>query len=393
MTEYGLPRFSNRLSWSFSPNVLSVEIARKRNARERLLDLTLSNPTLALSTYPHAEIAAAFSEISDFGYHPLAQGLPTARDAVAEYYAAKDIVIPSDRVLLTASTSEAYALLFKLLCDPRDEVLIPVPSYPLFEYLAGLESVQTKPYRLQYDGSWFIDMDDLEHGITGNTRAIILVDPNNPTGSVINRTQIEKICEIAIRYRLPLIWDEVFADYPLQGSAQAPDVEPPVLSFRLNGLSKVAGMPQMKLGWMTVNGPEKDCAAALTALDLIADTYLTVGMPVQRALPALFRIGKGVRENLLATAKQNLKTAHQLLANSPVHCLHVDAGWSAILQFPRIVPEEKLCLELLKSNGVIVQPGYFFDMPAESYAVVSLITPPLTFRDGINAIRDLAVGL
>lgn len=393
MPEYGLFRFSNRLSWSCSPNALTSLVARKRSEGAPLLDLTISNPT-SVFHYPHAEIAAAFGRISDFTYAPHAFGLQSARECISAYYADRRQHIPPEAILLTASTSEAYSLLFKLLCDPGDEVLVPVPSYPLFEYLAALDSISTRSYRLSYDGVWFVDAGEFESKISPRTKAIILVNPNNPTGSVLNPSETVTIWQIALKHGLPLILDEVFADYPIIGTAvtQAPST-PPVLTFRLNGLSKAAGMPQMKLGWIAVEGPPPDRRPALEKLELVADTYLSVGAPVQQALPDLLRIGAGVRSVILERVRRNLSAACAGLAGSPAHALHTQAGWSLIVQLPRILPEEQLCAKLIEDDGVIVQPGYFFDMPSEACVVVSLITPAETFAQGIAAIRNLAGSL
>lgn len=391
MTQYHLCSLSNRLPWSSSRNELARMVEHRRNLPEPLLDLTVSNPTAVLGSYPHNEIAAAYARITDFSYHPSAFGTVTARESVSAYYAARGECIRPDALLLTASTSEAYSMLFKLLCNTGEEILIPIPSYPLFEHLAALDSVNTRPYRLLYDGSWFPDLEDLERKISTKTRAIAVVSPNNPTGSVLDKAQTAELNKIAARYALPLIWDEVFADYFLQGDrsvCQTPELD--VLTFRLNGLSKAAGMPQMKIAWIAVTGPAEECTPVVKALELVADTYLSVGTPVQEALADLFRIGRGIRAELLAIARQNLTTATEVLAGSPAHCLYTEAGWSAIVQFPQLISEERLCTRLLQNYGVIVQPGYFFDMASEAYVVLSLITPSATFAEGMAAVRGVA---
>jgi alanine-synthesizing transaminase len=384
--------YSKRLPWSCSSNKLSQLIAATRAANRPVLDLTVSNPTRALASYPHAEIAAAYAAIADFAYHPEAAGLRCAREAIASYYRAQGLAISEDRILLTASTSEAYSLLFKLLCDPGDEILIPLPSYPLFEYLAALESVQTVPYRLLYDGSWFVDFDDLRSRISSRTRAIIVVDPGNPAGAYLKPSETASLLALASEHNLPVISDEVFLDYPIsagstpQSSLCAYDG---TLTFSLNGLSKLAGMPQMKLGWIVLNGPPDDRAAARQRLELLLDTYLSVSTPVQLAAPRLFQIGSGIQQQLHHHTRTNLAAAQRILNGSAANPLHTEGGWSVILQLPGLLAEEAWALLLLQEASVVTQPGYFFDMYAEPYIVLSLITPPDVFAQGLSAIRSL----
>ncbi len=355
-----------------------------------LLDLTTANPTQALLDYPHAEIAGAYATIPEFTYEPDACGLRLARDAVATYYSRRGMFVPADRIVLTASTSEAYALLFKLLCDPGDEVLVPVPSYPLFEYLAALESVRIVPYQLLYDGSWYIDLDHLKTQLSKRTRAIVCVNPNNPTGSYVKHPEADALFTIANDRKLPIISDEVFMDYGLSESTarvQTLAANDEALSVSLNGLSKSAGMPQMKLGWIVINGPEFQRTATRDRLELLLDTYLSVGTPVQRALPALLEIGERLQIALRDRAARNVAGARRILVGSSAHALAVEGGWSLILQLPNVISEENWIAGLLSEESVIVQPGYFFDMQAESHVVVSLITPPDQFDDGCSRLR------
>jgi alanine-synthesizing transaminase len=384
-----LIRYSQRLPWSVPANPLTLLLEQKRKSGARLLDLTISNPTEVLEDYPHAAIAEAFREISDMTYRPDPFGESPARTALSALYAKKGIAVSPARLALTASTSEAYALLFKLLCDPESEILVPSPSYPLFEYLAALESVRPVPYRLLYDGAWFLDFDSLRNRITGRTRAIVLVNPNNPTGSFLKPRELTELLQVASQQGLPLISDEVFLDYPIATGDRVPTLigNQSVLSFSLNGLSKSACMPQMKLGWIAVNGPEQECVSACQRLELILDTYLSVNTPVQRALPRLLEIGSGLRHQLLERIRNNLKQMHALLLDSPAHVLHLEGGWSAILQVPRTLSEEMWVSHLTEEYSLIVQPGYFFDMPQEAYLVVSLILPPALFGEGIAKIR------
>ncbi len=352
--------------------------------------MTSSNPTSVSLPYPDADIGAAFSEIRSFPYAPEPLGQWKAREAISCYYQERGFQVDPQRIVVTASTSEAYSYLFKLLCDPGDEMLSPQPSYPLFEYLSVLDSVRILPYWLSYDGAWYTDLEDLESRITDRTRGIILVNPNNPTGSFLKRAEAEELCELARLRSLPLISDEVFMDYGLGESTQrvlSLADRTDVLSFSLNGLSKSAGMPQMKVGWIVLNGPPDEVETARRGLELIADTYLSVGSPPQQALPRLIEIGARVRESIRQRTVSNLRALEDLLESSPAHALYAEGGWSSIIQLPQTRSEEDWAMRLLTRYGVIVQPGYLFDMPNEPFAVVSLLTPPGTFVEGVAAIR------
>jgi alanine-synthesizing transaminase len=375
-----------------SPNPRSVAIERKRNSGVPLLDLTIANPTAVFGDYPHAAIAHALGGAADATYRPNPFGEEQARSSIAESYASRSVAVSLSRLALTASTSEAYALLFKLLCDPGDEILVPLPSYPLFEYLAALESVRVAFYRLAYDGSWFIDLESVRERLNERTRAIVIVNPNNPTGSFLKRREAESLFCVAAEHGLPLISDEVFMDYPIAPAENRVSTligNDSVLSFSLNGLSKSAGMPQMKLGWIAINGGEREYEAARERLELILDTYLSVNTPVQHALPQLMRIGAGLRDRIRQRTQINLQVLASLLRGSPCHLLHVEGGWSAIVQLPKTLSEDTWAAKLIEERNVIVQPGYFFDMPSEPYMVVSLITPVETFRQGIDNLREL----
>jgi alanine-synthesizing transaminase len=398
-----LPTYSSRLSWTLPPNPLTTLQDQHRRANIPLLDLTISNPTAAFPNYPHTQIAQAYSAIPDFTYHPDPLGQPQARALLAAWYQERAITISPDQLALTASTSEAYSLLFKLLCDPGDEILIPIPSYPLFEYLAQLEGITTIPYRLLYDGSWFLDFASLRAAISLRTRAIVIVNPNNPTGSFLKLHELAALLEIAQQHNLPVISDEVFMDYtfdppsptalpssqPSSNSARTLIGQNETLSFSLNGLSKAAGMPQLKLGWIAINGPAAIRAEARARLELILDTYLSVGTPVQSALGLLLQAGAEFQTRIRARISQNRQALAALLNASPVHTLHAEGGWSAILQLPNIYKEEIWAARLLTEHQVLTQPGYFFDMASEAYLVVSLITAPDVFAEGIRRLRHL----
>ncbi|MDQ2711660.1 MAG: pyridoxal phosphate-dependent aminotransferase [Acidobacteriota bacterium] len=359
-----------------------------------LLDLTSSNPTSASPFYPHSEIRASFSTLHNFGYRPDPFGSEEARTAVQHYYADEGYNLPISRIALTASTSEAYGLLFKLLCDPGDEVLVPVPSYPLFEYLAALESVKPVPYPLRYDGSWHIDFAALRERISSRSRLIVIVNPNNPTGSYLKNREWEMLSGIARENGLPIVSDEVFMSYEFgDGKERVKTLidKDEVLSFSLNGLSKAAGMPQMKLAWIAINGPEKERKIARERLEVLLDTYLSVNTPVQMALPALFRTGSRIRDQIQSNAKANLEEAQTLLKDSPVHALHTEGGWSLILQLPQTRREEEWIAGLLEEENVVLQPGFFFDMPSEAYAVASLIVDPAVFQEGIGRLQRYVI--
>jgi alanine-synthesizing transaminase len=376
--------FSHRLPFHLPRNPISEAIEHRRSAGLDILDLTESNPTRAGIVYPDADILAGFHHPQALLYDPSSNGLPQAREQVAELYS-----VQRDRVVLTASSSEAYSWLFKLLCDPGDEILTPRPSYPLFEYLAGLESVKIRQYPLRYDGGWFIDFDPLEAAIQDRTRAIVVVSPNNPTGSYLKTWELDRLRQICRCRNLILISDEVFFDYLLAppGLCSLTYVDD-VLTFVLGGLSKMVGMPQMKLGWMIAGGPVELRQEALARIDLIADNFLSVGTPVQYALPNLLAARAGVQQQIMSRLRVNLAYLHEALrSNHAFRLLEVEGGWYAILRAPRIRTEEEWILTLL-DRGVLVQPGYFYDFESEAYLIVSLLTPEPVFREGVDRILE-----
>lgn len=350
-----------------------------------LLDLTVSNPTEVIN-YPHEAIRQAYGRITDFTYHPNPLGDEAARTAIAKWYAAQGITISPNRLVLTASSSEAYALLLKLFCDHNDEILVPTPSYPLFEFLAGFESVRLLTYRLLYDGAWFIDFSSLRQKISEHTRAIIIVNPNNPTGSFVKESEKNELIRLSEEHQLPLISDEVFMGYGGVSTLIGCDS---VLTFSLNGLSKIAGMPQMKLGWIAVNGPPAIAQVALDRLEILFDTYLSVAAPVQRALPDLVTLGGEIQRQIAQLIKSNLHLLDRMLENTAAYRLHFEGGWSAIIRLPGTLPEDVWVARLLEEQNVLVQPGYFFDMESEPYIVVSLITPPAILQEGLQRLSRL----
>jgi alanine-synthesizing transaminase len=380
--------FSRRLSWDQPVNRLSLLLAEKRRTGTALFDLTESNPTCAGLAYPVGLLAALSDDLA-LTYEPSAKGLESARAAVAAYYRGLGVEVPIERILLSASTSEAYSFLFKLLADPGDEILSPRPSYPLFEFLAGLSSVTIAQYPLRYDGGWHMDFGALEHAITAKTRAIVVVNPNNPTGSFLKRDELEQLDEIASRSGLAIISDEVFCDYAFAAADNRAVTlvgERRALTFSMSGLSKVAGLPQLKLGWIVASGPGQD--DALDALELIADTYLSVSTPAQVALPSLLNASAAIRETIAERTRRNLETLRNVLAGSAGNVLNVEGGWYAVVQVPRTWSEEEWVLRLLGAQDVVVQPGFFFDFESEAYLVVSLLTLPDTFAEGLRRLRQ-----
>ena len=388
-----MPTFSKRVSCSLSANAHAVLLLEKQRAGTALLDLTNSNPTL-LEDYPHDRIRDALGLLQDFTYHPEPRGSLRARQAISNFYADEGFTAPPSRILLTASTSEAYGLLFKLLCDPGDEILTPAPSYPLFDYLAASEAIRIVPYQLRYDGSWSLDLHDLRARLSARSRAILVVNPNNPTGSFLKRDEWEKVAALAQNYEIPVIADEVFMSYPLRddpariGSLTGDDR---VLSFSLNGFSKLAGMPQMKLGWIVINGPSEQREQAETRLELLMDTYLSVNTPVQLAASSLLDIGADVRASVRQLTRNNLRYAVEAFAGTPVTALHTEGGWSIILRLPETQPEEQWIAELLRDQDVVLQPGFFFDLQGGAYAVASLLTPTAQFSEAIERIKSFVM--
>lgn len=383
--------FSSRLNWSLPQNRLSALLAEKCRAGGLILDLTESNPTRAGFDYPQGEILASLSDPVAMRYDPTPCGLLTAREAVAGYYLQRGLAIQPERVLLTASTSEAYAYLFKLLANPGDEILAPRPSYPLFEFLAGLESVAIRQYPLRYDGVWHIDFDALERSITARTRAIVVVNPNNPTGSFLKLAELQSLEALAVKHRLAILSDEVFRDYALGDDPQRVSTlagESEAMTFSMSGLSKIGGLPQMKAGWIVCSGPES--VVAQQALELIADTYLSVSAPVQVALPRLLELSSSVLDQIRQRTAANFAHLRDAVRNSAASVLRVEGGWYAVLQVPRTRSEEEWVLRLLGESDVLVQPGFFYDFESEAFLVLSLLTEPATFREGlVRLLRTL----
>jgi alanine-synthesizing transaminase len=385
--------FSRRLNVDLTPNRLTDRLHRLRASGVMVDDLTESNPTRVGIEYPSA-IADALNHPGSTVYEPLPFGLPAARRAVAGDFERRGLEVARERIVLTASTSEAYSLLFKLLCDPGDEVLVPVPSYPLFDYLAALDSVVVRPYRLEHHGEWSCDTDGLASAVTPATRAVIVVNTNNPTGSYLKRPELEAITSICLKHQLALVGDEVFAEYRLDADpARICSVlaQQDVLTFALGGLSKSAGLPQLKLGWIAVGGPDQLVKPALDRLELICDTYLSVSTPVQLAAARLLDQGGLVRSRIRDRVSRNYARLHDLAAGfASERVLRSEGGWYAIVQVPATQSEESLVLQILEHDHVLVHPGYFFDFPREAFLVVSLLPAPEVFDRAVNRVLTRA---
>lgn len=386
--------FSSRVPGSLNLNRLAAAVAAHRAAGHALLDLTVTNPTAAGIRYADDTLAAMADRRAHL-YQPEPFGLGTARRAVAGDYARRGISVAEGRIVLSSSTSEAYSLLFKLLCAPAgDEVLVPAPSYPLFDHLTQLDGVGSRSYALEYHGRWELDIDSVDAAWTERTRAVLAVSPNNPTGSLLSSAEFSALHARCAERGTACIVDEVFADYPLGGSAGPVTsiAGPDCLTFYLGGLSKSAGLPQVKLGWIRIDGPDDLVAGALDRLELICDTYLSVSTPVQVAAPVLIEHGAQIREQI----QQRIQTNYAALkaattARPSVQLLAAEAGWSAVVRVPSRWSEEDLVVALLTERGVLVHPGFFFDFPHEAFLVLSLLPDPAVFEDGLARVMEHVV--
>ena len=379
-----LEMFSRRTAVPRIANALSAALEKARAANRPVLDLTVSNPTTSSLPYDAPRIVASLSHADALTYRPSPLGLETTRAAVASVYAETGVSVDPSHIVLTASTSEAYGFLWKLLCDDGDDVLVPQPSYPLFDLLARFEGVKLTPYALTYDGQWHIDGESLRAAIGPRTRAIIIVNPNNPTGSYVSEREMDTLAETG----LPIVSDEVFGSFLLASPERVRPMS--VLSsraglvFALNGLSKLSALPQMKLGWIAVGGQdEARVAEALERLELLGDAYLSVGTPVQLAGPELLASRGPVQEAIMKRLRDNLATLRARVAGTATTLLDVEGGWYATLRLPETETEEAWALLFLETDGVYVHPGHFFDFAEEAYMVVSLLTPEPAFAEGI----------
>jgi len=408
--------FSDRTNWKLAQNRFTQAVEEVRAAGAKILDLTVSNPTRAGLVYDSQAILGALGSALALDYDPQSKGLLEAREAVAGYYreqaarGERDVAsnVSPERIVLTTSTSEGYSYVFKLLCNAGDELLVPKPSYPLFEFLADLQDVKLVPYPLIYDHGWQMDFPTLEKAVTERTRGVVVVHPNNPTGSYVQAVEMESLNAFCRVHGLALIVDEVFLDYELSGAAggavelrsaghpraavstsalpRASFVEnQDVLTFTLSGLSKISALPQMKVAWVVTSGPASIVDAAIGRLEVIADTYLSMNAPVQWAVPVLLDQRKSIQRQLLERVKGNLaELDRQLAKQESCQRLNVEGGWYAVLRVPITRSDEELAIELVQERRVLVHPGHFYDFPSDGYLVLSLITPQEEFGEGIG---------
>ena len=385
--------FSSRTNWSLTPNRLS-ELLRRRRARGLpILDLTESNPTRCGFALDAEEILAPLHNPRALTYEPDPRGLRTAREAVAEYYTERGVDLDPDQIFLTASTSEAYSFVFRLLANPGDKILAPQPSYPLFDFLGGLNDVEVIPYPLVYDDGWQVDLQALAARWESRTRAVLVVHPNNPTGSYLHQRELDRMIEICRQNQAAIIADEVFADYGFGANVDrvvthAQNSE--ALTFTLSGLSKISALPQMKLGWIVVNGPPELRGQAQARLEVIADTYLSVSTPVALAAPTWLAQRRGIQSQILDRVQANLRKLDELLTPGlPVSRLRVEGGWYAILRVPSTRSDEDWAAEFLTQAGVSVHPGHFYDFPSKGFLVLSLLPAPDIFDEALRKIISI----
>ena len=383
--------FAHRTNWNLSANRLSDALLRHRKSGNPLIDLTASNPTEAGLAFDDAAISRALSHPGNLAYKPEPFGLIAAREAVAAYYGARGERIRVQGTILTTSTSEAYSFLFRLLCNPSDEVLVPSPSYPLFEFLASIQDASLARYPLLYDHGWQIDFHALEKAITSRTRAILVVNPNNPTGHFAKAREITRLNEVCADREIALIADEVFLDFCFLPKPQRSFVlNGAVLTFTLSGLSKIAGLPQMKAAWLVASGPENQKEQALARLEVIADTYLSVSTPIQLALPTFLELRHEFQRQLVSRVRANLRQLDSQLAQKKMCTrLEVEGGWNAVLRVPSVRSSEDLAIDLVTQKQVIVHPGHFYDFDREGYLVISLIVPETDFAEGIGRLLQM----
>jgi aspartate/methionine/tyrosine aminotransferase len=406
-------RFSERTNWRLEQNRFTQALEEARARGAKLLDLTASNPTRVGLQYDEAGILSAFGSPEVFDYDPQSKGLLAARESVAAYYRDEHDVRDLDaaKIVLTTSTSEGYSFVFRLLCNAGDELLVPKPSYPLFEFLADLQDVKLVPYPLIYDHGWQMDFPSLAGAVTHRTRGVVVVHPNNPTGSYLKAAEVRMLNSFCREHGLAVIVDEVFLDYGLRTSgAKAPSYEEldrsaessgpseergslagnrGALTFTLSGLSKIAALPQMKVAWVVTSGPPDLAQEAIARLDVIADTYLSMNAPIQWAVPVLMEQRKNIQRQLLERVKTNLaELDRQLAGQQACQRLSVEGGWYAVLRVPVTRSDEELAIELVREKAVVVHPGHFYDFPSDGFLVVSLISDEKEFSAGTAKLLE-----
>jgi alanine-synthesizing transaminase len=395
--------FSSRIAKNTPTNKLTLALEQRRKSGARILDLTESNPTHSDIHYDEASISCALSQPGIMHYEPQPQGLLATREAISAYYGERGVAADPGSLVLASGTSEAYGYLFKLIADPGSEILVPVPGYPLLEVLTSLDAARLVPYRNLYDESrgWSVDMERLANTVSNRTKAIVVVSPNNPTGAFLKQDELEEITELCRRFRLVLIVDEVFSDY---GSGAGTDIPASAsarthqrvasaagnegaLTFVLSGFSKIVGLPQLKLAWIHVSGPEELKRQAMEGLEFIADAYLSVSTPVQLAAGTILSQRKVIQSQILRRLEDNERFLEDALRAAPqCRLLMREGGWYAIIRLPDDALDEEICLYGVEEDGVLVHPGYFYDFPAGNHLVLSLLTPPAVFREGTEKL-------
>jgi alanine-synthesizing transaminase len=387
--------FSPRTSWKHEENAYTRALRRHRESGKQIFDLTASNPTTCGFAYDQQAILSALQSPEALRYNPDPKGLRQAREAVAAYYGGRNGAqnFDPERLILTTSTSEAYSFLFRLLCEPGDEVLIAQPGYPLFDFLATIQDVKLASFRLLYDHGWQIDFADLAGKLNRRTRAILLVHPNNPTGHFTSEAEAGQLNTICLSRGIALVVDEVFLDYEIAGAA-SPRRRCPTfafneeaLTFVLSGLSKISCLPQMKVAWIAAGGPGQLVCEAMSRLEIVSDTYLSLNAPVQHGLEALLNLRHGIQSQVTKRIGENLRELdNQVAGQNLVSRLALEGGWYAVLRVPAVQSDEELAIRLLEGSSVLVHPGHFYEFAGDGYLVVSLITPAEEFRQGIGGL-------
>lgn len=383
--------FSQRTNWKLSPNRFAQALEIARSSGEPLLDLTVSNPTRCDFAYGHEAILKAFENPALLSYDPQPKGLLSAREEVARYYHDDHRVsVDPESLVLTTSTSEAYSYVFRLLCNPHDEVLVPKPGYPLFDFLADLQDVTLIPYSLEYAHGWFVDFHSVGEALTPRTRAILLVHPNNPTGSYVSEEELRRFNQVCQERNLALIVDEVFLDFPFAGPARKTfAANHDSLTLTLSGLSKIAALPQMKVAWIAATGPQAVVRPALDRLEIIADTFLSLNAPTQWAFPVLLAQRHSLRKQLLERIRENRALLQSALTGrGSAELLDADGGWYGVLKIHDNRSDEELATRLLQQHRVVVHPGHFYDFPSEGHLVISLLPPAVTFQQGVQRLLE-----
>jgi aspartate/methionine/tyrosine aminotransferase len=384
--------FSDRTNWQLTRNRLTEALEQIKSSGTRVLDLTISNPTRAGLRYDDQAILKSLCSPHVLDYDPQPKGLLSARAAVGAYYQSQHGIrdFDSERLILTTSTSEGYSFVFRLLCNSGDELLVPKPSYPLFEFLADLQDVKLVPYPLIYDHGWQMDFPSLEKLVTKRTRCVVVVHPNNPTGSYVQAQELVLLNAFCRKHRLVIISDEVFLDYAHDGNPWPSFVaNHDVLTFTLSGVSKISALPQMKVAWIATSGPRTEVEAALARLEVIADTYLSMNAPIQWATPVLLDQRKNIQRQLMDRVLSNLaELDRQLAAQTTCQRLSLEGGWYAILRVPVTQTDEELAVDLLRRRSVLVHPGHFYDFPSDGYLVLSLITRQTEFAEGTKRLLE-----